>query len=94
MTKGHLDILGHTLGINVYGAKLSKKAKDKKLPKEFYRNRFCAGDNHSDILFIKELVNMGYMESFAKINEGKDTIYGVTNEGIKIFRELFKSYVQ
>jgi hypothetical protein len=36
-----LKILGSCLGINVYYAKKSPLQKDKKLPKEFYRNRFC-----------------------------------------------------
>lgn len=88
-----LEILGHTLGVNVYHAKNSKLKRDKKLPKEFYRNRFCAGENHDDINTLKELVLLGYMETGFTINQGKDTFYHATDLGTEKFIEEFKKYV-
>lgn len=87
------EILGHSLGINVFHAKNSHKKKDKKLPKEFYRNRFCAGDGHSDLATLQELEKMGFMVQSHKINDGRDTIWCVTDEGINSFREYFQFIV-
>ena len=88
-----VEILGHSLGVNVLHAKNSTKKKDKKLPKEFYRNRFCAGEDHDDFPTLQSLEKMGYMAQFAKINSGRDTLWYVTDEGIKIFRERFDFHV-
>lgn len=93
MTFEQIDILGTSLGVNVFHCKQSKKKKDKKLPKEFYRNRFCANEDHTDIDIIKDLVKMGYVAIGSKINNGRDTLYYVTEEGIKEFIKLFKEYI-
>jgi hypothetical protein len=87
------EILGHSLGINLLHAKQSAKRADKLLPKEFYRNRFCAGDGHDDLPTLKTLEKMGYMARGQKINQGRDTLWHVTPEGIKRFRECFESIV-
>ena len=89
MTESQLLLIGHTLGINVLHAKLSKKKKDKKLPKEFFRNRFCAGENHDDMLVLLSLESAEYMSRGTKINQGRDTLWYVTEAGIKAFREQF-----
>jgi len=52
------EILGHSLGVNLLHAKQSTKKRDKKLPKEFYRNRFCAGDGHNDLPTLQALENL------------------------------------
>lgn len=89
----HINIIGHTLGVNVYHAKRSKFKKDKKLPKEFYRNRFCAGEGSSDISGIRDLVSMGHMKAGRVINDGRDTLYYITDEGISMFRKLFSELI-
>lgn len=87
------EILGHSLGINLFHSKKSTKKRDKKLPKEFYRNRFCAGTGHDDLHVLQSLEKMGYMAQGQKLNEGRDTLWYVTDEGIKRFREVFESIV-
>lgn len=89
----HVAILGHSLGINVYNAYNSTKKRDKKLPKEFYRNRFCAGNGHEDLPTLQALEKIGYMAKGEKINAGHDTLWYVTDEGIRRFRECFESLV-
>lgn len=87
------EILGHSLGVNLLYSKKSTKNRDKKLPKEFYRNRFCAGDGHDELPVLQSLEKMGYMAQGQKINEGRDMIWYVTDEGIKRFRECFESII-
>lgn len=89
----HAQVMGHALGINVYHAIHSKKKKDKKLPKEYYRNRFCAGEGHDDMLILLELHGAGYMERGQRINDGQDTLWYVTDEGKRRFEILFNEYV-
>lgn len=93
MTEEQLTLIGHALGINVYGAIRSTNKKDKKLPKEFYRNRFCAGSKHSDIAKLYILKKMGYMDEGIKINEGRDTMWFVTKKGEQVFRECWATSV-
>lgn len=87
------EILGHSLGVNLFHAKQSSKKRDKKLPKEFYRNRFCAGAGHDDLPILQSLEKMGYMAQGEKINAGHDTLWYVTDEGIRRFRECFDSMI-
>lgn len=89
----HAEIIAHSLGINLFHAKQSRKKSDKKLPKGFYRNRFCAGNGHSDLPILQDLEKMTYMAQGRKINEDRDTLWCVTDEGIKRFRECFESIV-
>lgn len=85
-----LDVIGHSLGINVYHAKLSKKKKDKKLPKEFYRNYFCTNENSSDFSLLTSLVKVELMYSWKQY----DNIYfGVSEEGVELFRDEFKKFM-
>ena len=93
ITIKHIEIMGHSLGVNVCHARNSTKKRDKKLPKEFYRNRFCAGDGHEDLPVLKELERMTYMAQGRKINDGRDTLWFVTDEGIKRFKEGFETIV-
>lgn len=92
ITKYQIEIMGHSLGIHIFHAQTSKKKKDKKLPKEFYRNRFCAGDSHDDMPTLIALEKMGYMARGHQLNGG-DTLWYVTDEGVKRFRECFESIV-
>ncbi len=93
MTFKQVEILGHSLGVNLFRAKESNKKKDKKLPKEFYRNRFCAGDGHDDLSTLQSLEKIGYMAQGQKINEGRDTLWFVTEEGERRFRESFEYFI-
>lgn len=83
--------MGHALGINFYHAKKSKKKADRKLPKEFYRNRFCASDDHDDMPTLVALEKMGYMERGIKINDGTSTLWFTTELGEARFRECFEA---
>lgn len=61
------QIIEHSLGLTQAG--------------ESYRNHFCAGDDHDDMPQIKSLVQLGFMRASHKINQGRDTIYVVTEAG-------------
>jgi DNA-binding PadR family transcriptional regulator len=91
ITPEELKIMGHSLGVNVYHAKVSKKKKDKKLPQEFYRNYFCASPGHSDYTTLQSLFKKGYMETWTSF--GNQQYFGVTDEGIKVFKEEFEKQV-
>jgi hypothetical protein len=89
----HLEIMGHSLGINVYHAINSKQKRDKKLPEEYYQNRFCAGENHDDYVDLFYLEKLGYMARGRTINEGQDILWYVTEDGKDRFEILFHQYV-
>ena len=82
LTEKEIDILGHTLGINVYHAKISKKRQDKKLPKEFYRNYFCANTTHDEFTILNKLQKDGWMKSWEQFNNlyfcVKPSIFGLS----------------
>lgn len=90
MTHNELKLIGHSLGVNVYHAKLSKLKKDKKLPKEFYRNYFCASVNHTDFPTLDGLQLKGLMKSWTKFD---NLYFGVTEKGIELFKEEFTKQV-
>jgi hypothetical protein len=46
-----------------------------------YRNHFCAGEGHDDMPYIKSLIELGFMRASHTINDGRDTIYVVTDAG-------------
>lgn len=64
-----VEIIRHTLGLN-------------RAP-ESYRNYFCAETNggHTDQPTIDSLVQLGFMRASHTINQGRDTIYVVTDAG-------------
>lgn len=93
MTYEQTHIIGHSLGINVYHAKTTTNKRDKKLPKDFYRNRFCTSDGHDDLPTIRSLASLGYMAQGSNINNGQSTMWFVTDEGIFYFREWFMSNI-
>ncbi len=89
-----LHTLGHSLGINIYHAKVSKLKRDKKLPKEFYRNYFVTSKNSTDYPIIEELINEGLMcQGQATINLGGSDVYHVTDLGIESFKKQFNHYM-
>jgi hypothetical protein len=78
MTDKEFDIIGHSLGVNVYHARKSKKKKDKKLPIEYYRNYYQAGEGHhswNELLHLHEIGLMSRRELFGQ------TVFHVTEEG-------------
>lgn len=89
ITEHEFKILGHCLGIDPKTNKLSKKKKDKKLPEEFYRNYFCAGEKHSDLPTLLTLQNKGFIEQ----REGT-WYFHVTELGEFKFRKEFKKYLE
>lgn len=93
MNTEELEIVGHSLGVNVYNAKVSKKRKHKNLPKKYYRNYFCANHHHSDMPLLLSLESQGFMARGATINDGRDTIWYVTDAGIAEFENKFVEYV-
>ncbi len=93
LSESQFSIIGHSLGVNVYHAKQSKRKRDKKLPNYFHRNRFCAGDSHDDMPTLLSLEKLGYMLRGQKINNDRDTLWYVTQEGINSFKEHFYVYI-
>lgn len=87
MKNKEFDIIGHSLGINTYHARLSEYKKDKELPSEFYRNYYCAGKKGEVFLELESLAEDGYMEKWEKFD---NTYFSVTDKGILEFRKQFK----
>lgn len=83
MTTEQFDIIGHTLGINCYHARLSKRMKDKYLPDEFYRNYYNYG-----LLSVEfqKMVDLGYIELYQRYDMN---YFYITESGIKEFRGKF-----
>lgn len=73
LTKAQEHVLLHSLG-------LTRKP-------ESYRNYFCAGEGHADMPVIRELMDAGYMAAARTINEGRDTIFVVTDSGRAALQE-------
>jgi len=83
-TLGQLNTISHTLGVDLHGAVLSLKKKDKELVEPFYRNYFNTTDGSPYYIHkILPLIEMGAMERF------RDDYFGVTEEGIKQFKRQF-----
>lgn len=80
-----LQLIAHSIGIDLLKAVISNKKKDKALPAEFYRNRFNAGPTHSDMDTIKSLISIGAMSGFPQSPD----FYYVTKAGISQFKKQF-----
>lgn len=93
MTFDEASIIAHSLGIDLLYAKASKKPSDRKLPKQFSQNRFCASENHSDIDKILSLEKAGLMRKGGTINQGTATMWYVTSEGEERLREEFPNLI-
>jgi hypothetical protein len=83
MTTEQFDIIGHTLGINCYHARLSTRMKDKYLPDEFYRNYYNYG-----LLSVEfqKMINLGYIKLYQRYDMN---YFHVTEKGIQLFRDKF-----
>jgi len=76
-------LISHSLGIDLFNSVMSFKLKDKKLPKEFYRNYYNTSKEHAEVCGISDLIELGYMVS------GHPEYYHVTQKGIEQFRIQF-----
>lgn len=90
MTYNQFKITGHSLGINIDHAILSKKKADKKLPKKYCRNHFQADEGHDDWNDLLLLEKSGYI--LKRIVFGQ-TVFHVTEEGQKVFESKFNTEV-
>ena len=88
-----LKILGSCLGINVYHAKQSTNQKDKELPKEFYRNRFCCNtEENVNYPMLAELEKCKIVERWFPCTSTQ-LYFSVTDFGIKCFRNEFEKQI-
>ena len=75
LTKAHMHILRHTLGINDHGTG--------------YRNHFCAGEDHpewDDLLFLEK---EGWMRRVASPPDlEQQAIFYATNEGKELCKGI------
>ena len=83
ITLEQAELIGHSLGINVYGCYKSKRAKDKKLPSKFYRNYYASSKNSDANKIISSLIILDF------IVQGQNWNFHVTELGIEIFTEWF-----
>jgi len=86
--------VGHSLGIHYYGVMLpDAKKEDKKLPKQFYRNRYITTGKTGSYSELMTLVEMGYMGS-ETMEESENIFFYVTDQGIEEFRNQFKENIK
>lgn len=78
-----LQIISHSLGIDLYNAVMSLKLKDKKLPLSFYRNYYNASSRQAEIVGINKLIEKGFMHTI------RADYYHVTEKGINQFKKQF-----
>lgn len=79
------------LGVNVYHAFNSSKKKDRKLPKEFYRNHFCAGENHDDFPILESLEEKEFAYRRMQFDQ---IVFHITDNGQEVFRQTFKDKIK
>ena len=90
MSNKEFDIIGHSLGINVHYAKVSKKKKDKKLPKEYWRNHFQASEGHDDWTTLLELEKSKLLTKRIQFGE---PVFHVTEKGKEMFKIKFNEVI-
>lgn len=86
LTDSQINTIGHSIGINVYHARLSNNPKDKFLPEEFYRNYYCVGNEDAFTEEMKQLEEIGFIEKWI---HGKQLYFEVTKEGVDYFKKYF-----
>lgn len=86
MNQKQMKLVSHALGIDLYKSVMSNKLKDKKLPKEFYRNYYNTEADSFKHKIVIQLCDLGIMEFV------KRGYYRVTEAGIKLFKDEYKSY--
>lgn len=93
ITEREFEIMAHMLGIHPTTMKNSKKKADKKLPEEFYRNRFVAGENHSDMPILRSLEEKGFVAQ-GNNNISDMLFFYVIELGEFRFRKHFKTFIE
>lgn len=88
-----LHIAAHMVGINLYGAIKSTKKKDKKLPKEFYRNGFTSFEEGKDWKHLNSMVDKGLAEQLERTASETLVLFRLTEQGLQQFRKQFKQAV-
>jgi len=83
LSSSDLQLVSHSLGVDLFKAVMSFKLKDKKLPRTFYRNYYNASKRQAEIAGIYDLIKLGYMAC------GNPEYYYVTEKGIEQFRLQF-----
>lgn len=86
ISEKQIDIIGHSLGVNAYHARLSNKPKDKFLPDEFYRNYYCVGSSAN---FTDDMIDLEQRGFIDKWMHGKQLYFQITKEGINYFKNYF-----
>lgn len=94
ITEREFEIMAHSFGIHPVTAKKSKRKKDKKLPDDFYRNRFIAGSKHIDFPTLIHLEEKGLMNRWANPTVLDQWTFFVTEVGEFRFRKHFKAYIE
>lgn len=90
LSENQLNIIGHSIGINLYHARLSYNPKDKVLPSEFYRNYYCVGTPQGFNDDMKYLESIGFIEKSMHHNQ---LYFHITTTGINYFKEMFTNEV-
>jgi len=90
----HLELIGHSLGIDIRLAVFSVKKRDKKLPKEFYRNYFNSSKGGNYYHYLLEMVELGLMENFDPSIGLDSEMFRVTDKGIDAFEIEFNNWVK
>lgn len=85
-----MELISHSLGIDIYYSLHSRRQSDKILPDKFYRNYFSSGESGDARKTLDELEKMEVVKSFLKFG---NTIFVVTEFGIEWFRNQFKREV-
>ena len=92
MNDKQLDIISHSLGINLYHAKQSTRKRDKLLPYEFYRNYYCYGES-SDSNIDQDFIDLEKEGLIKRWNQINNLYFCVTDIGISFFRDYFEKEV-
>lgn len=86
LSEKQIDTIGHSLGINVYNARLSDNPKFKFLPNEFYRNYYCVGNKNG---FNEDMKYLEEIEFIEKWMHGNQLYFEITKKGIEYFKDYF-----
>lgn len=78
-------LMAHTLGVDP----------KESLPESFLRNKFVAGDDHSDISILKYGQEQGYMSCTAPLSIfGNSRMWYVTELGVEFFKNNYEALRQ
>lgn len=94
MNEKSLQLIGHSLGIDIRHAEMSSSLRDKKLPEEYYRNHYCAGKIGSvkdeDWIALDEMSHLLLVTPYEKFG---NQVFAVTAQGRSEFEKIFTERV-